>query len=140
MYLALSEICWQKNCLCYQAQRKADALKLSLDAMAEKVKAQTIPNKDVQKEIADMTEVRSSVNSWTFCLRLPITDTSKFTPYTVCIQSLGTAVISQWRKDEMRESLKGLKKIMDDLDRASKADVQKRVRGCDRICHLESAK
>jgi len=28
----------------------------------------------------------------------------------------------------MRDSLKGLKKIMDDLDRASKADVQKRVR------------
>ena len=27
----------------------------------------------------------------------------------------------------MREGLKGLKKIMDDLDRASKADVQKRV-------------
>jgi len=37
-------------------------------------------------------------------------------------------VISQWQKDEMRDSLKGLKKIMDDLDRASKADVQKRVR------------
>ncbi|KAI2653520.1 Alanine--tRNA ligase, cytoplasmic [Labeo rohita] len=80
-----------------KAQRKADALKLELDAMAEKVKAQTNPNKDIQKEIADMTE------------------------------SLGTAVISQWRKDEMRDSLKGLKKIMDDLDRASKADVQKRV-------------
>uniref|UniRef100_A0A8C0YJ62 Alanine--tRNA ligase n=1 Tax=Cyprinus carpio carpio TaxID=630221 RepID=A0A8C0YJ62_CYPCA len=80
-----------------KAQRKADALKLELDAMAEKVKAQTTPNKDIQKEIADMTE------------------------------SLGTAVISQWRKDEMRDSLKGLKKIMDDLDRASKADVQKRV-------------
>lgn len=49
---------------------------------------------------------------------------------SVCIyiQALGTAVISQWRKDEMRDSLKGLKKIMDDLDRASKADVQKRVR------------
>uniref|UniRef100_A0A673NDE9 Alanine--tRNA ligase n=1 Tax=Sinocyclocheilus rhinocerous TaxID=307959 RepID=A0A673NDE9_9TELE len=80
-----------------KAQRKADALKLELDAMAEKVKAQTTPNKDIQKEIADMTE------------------------------SLGTAVISQWRKDEMRDFLKGLKKIMDDLDRASKADVQKRV-------------
>lgn len=37
-------------------------------------------------------------------------------------------MISQWQKDEMRDSLKGLKKIMDDLDRASKADVQKRVR------------
>lgn len=43
-------------------------------------------------------------------------------------QTLGTAVISQWQKDEMRETLKGLKKIMDDLDRSSKADVQKRVR------------
>lgn len=38
------------------------------------------------------------------------------------------AVISQWQKDKMREALKGLKKTMDDLDRASKADVQKRVR------------
>ncbi len=28
--------------------------------MAEKVKAQTTPNKDVQKEIADMTEVSST--------------------------------------------------------------------------------
>lgn len=37
-------------------------------------------------------------------------------------------MISQWQKDEMRETLKGLKKIMDDLDRSSKADVQKRVR------------
>ncbi|KAJ3596783.1 hypothetical protein NHX12_003184 [Muraenolepis orangiensis] len=41
--------------------------------------------------------------------------------------SLGTAVTSQWQKDDMREALKGLKKTMDDLDRASKADVQKRV-------------
>lgn len=31
--------------------------------MAEKVKAQTAPNKDVQKEIADLTEVSDSVNS-----------------------------------------------------------------------------
>ncbi|KAI4880840.1 hypothetical protein NFI96_010999, partial [Prochilodus magdalenae] len=80
-----------------KAQRKADALRQALSAMGEKVKAQTTPNKDIQKEIADLTE------------------------------TLGTAVISQWQKDEMRESLKGLKKIMDDLDRASKADVQKRV-------------
>uniref|UniRef100_A0A6Q2XKS2 Alanine--tRNA ligase n=1 Tax=Esox lucius TaxID=8010 RepID=A0A6Q2XKS2_ESOLU len=80
-----------------KAQRKADALRQSLSALGEKVKAQTAPNKDVQKEIADMTE------------------------------SLGMAVISQWQKDEMREALKGLKKTMDDLDRASKADVQKRV-------------
>lgn len=43
------------------------------------------------------------------------------------LQSIGTAVISQWQKDEMRETLKGLKKIMDDLDRSYKADIQKRV-------------
>ncbi|KAL4613682.1 alanine-tRNA ligase, cytoplasmic-like [Arapaima gigas] len=80
-----------------KAQRKADTLGQTLSAMGEKVAAQTAPNKDLQKEIADLTE------------------------------TLGTAVISQWQKDEMREALKGLKKTMDDLDRASKADVQKRV-------------
>lgn len=42
-------------------------------------------------------------------------------------QALATAVVPQWQKDEFRENLKSLKKIMDDLDRASKADVQKRV-------------
>ncbi|XP_036202093.1 alanine--tRNA ligase, cytoplasmic isoform X2 [Myotis myotis] len=42
-------------------------------------------------------------------------------------KALATAVIPQWQKDEFRETLKSLKKIMDDLDRASKADVQKRV-------------
>eukprot|EP00064_Thunnus_orientalis_P001797 superscaffoldBa00000123_g1800 len=42
-------------------------------------------------------------------------------------KSIGTAVISQWQKDEMRETLKGLKKTMDDLDRNYKADIQKRV-------------
>lgn len=36
-------------------------------------------------------------------------------------------MISQWQKDEMRESLKGMKKVMDDLDRAHKAEIQKRV-------------
>ncbi|KAM9807651.1 alanine--tRNA ligase, cytoplasmic [Neosynchiropus ocellatus] len=80
-----------------KAQRKADALQHSLAALGEKVKQQTAPNKDMQKEIADMAE------------------------------ALGTAVISQWRKDEMREGLKGLKKTMDDLDRSYKADIQKRV-------------
>lgn len=45
----------------------------------------------------------------------------------VPLQSVGTAVISQWRKDEMREAVKGLKKVMDDLDRSYKADIQKRV-------------
>lgn len=80
-----------------KAQRKADSLRQALNALSGKVKSQTAPNKDVQKDIADMTE------------------------------SLGMAVISQWQKDEMRDALKGLKKTMDDLDRASKADVQKRV-------------
>ena len=43
-------------------------------------------------------------------------------------QTLATAIIPQWQKDEFREALKALKKIMDDLDRAYKADIQKRVR------------
>lgn len=47
--------------------------------------------------------------------------------YLSSVQSIGTAVISQWQKDEMRETLKGLKKTMDDLDRNYKADIQKRV-------------
>ncbi|XP_055011196.1 alanine--tRNA ligase, cytoplasmic isoform X2 [Boleophthalmus pectinirostris] len=80
-----------------KAQRKADALHQALAALGKTVKQQSSPNKDIQKEIADMTE------------------------------SIGTAVISQWQKDEMRETLKGLKKIMDDLDRNYKADIQKRV-------------
>uniref|UniRef100_A0A8C7APE7 alanine--tRNA ligase n=1 Tax=Neovison vison TaxID=452646 RepID=A0A8C7APE7_NEOVI len=80
-----------------QALRKAESLKNSLSVMEAKVKAQTAPNKDVQREIADLGE------------------------------ALATAVIPQWQKDEFRENLKSLKKIMDDLDRASKADVQKRV-------------
>lgn len=80
-----------------KAQRKADSLHQSLSALGDKVKQQKAPNKDMQKEIADMTE------------------------------SIGTAVISQWQKDEMRETLKGLKKIMDDLDRSYKADIQNRV-------------
>uniref|UniRef100_A0A671VHR4 Alanine--tRNA ligase n=1 Tax=Sparus aurata TaxID=8175 RepID=A0A671VHR4_SPAAU len=80
-----------------KAQRKADSLHQSLSALGDKVKQQKAPNKDMQKEIADMTEVN------------------------------GTAVISQWQKDEMRETLKGLKKIMDDLDRSYKADIQNRV-------------
>lgn len=48
-------------------------------------------------------------------------------PVVFWFQALATAVIPQWQKDEFRENLKSLKKIMDDLDRASKADVQKRV-------------
>ncbi|KAI5762663.1 AARS1 [Gulo gulo luscus] len=80
-----------------KALRKAESFKNSLSVMEAKVKAQTAPNKDVQREIADLGE------------------------------ALATAVVPQWQKDEFRENLKSLKKIMDDLDRASKADVQKRV-------------
>ncbi|XP_038561656.1 alanine--tRNA ligase, cytoplasmic [Micropterus salmoides] len=80
-----------------KAQRKADSLHQSLTALGDKVKQQTAPNKEIQKEIGDMTEL------------------------------IGTAVISQWQKDEMRETLKSLKKTMDDLDRSYKADIQKRV-------------
>ncbi|KFP79842.1 Alanine--tRNA ligase, cytoplasmic [Acanthisitta chloris] len=80
-----------------KALRKVDSLRKLLSALEAKVKIQTAPNKDVQKEIADLGE------------------------------TLATAVIPQWQKDELREAVKALKKVMDDLDRASKADIQKRV-------------
>ncbi|XP_042293281.1 alanine--tRNA ligase, cytoplasmic [Sceloporus undulatus] len=80
-----------------KALRKVDSLKKLLADLEVKVKIQTAPNKDVQREIADLGE------------------------------TLATAVIPQWQKDELRESLKALKKIMDDLDRTYKADIQKRV-------------
>ncbi|XP_040216957.1 alanine--tRNA ligase, cytoplasmic-like [Rana temporaria] len=80
-----------------KAVRRLEVLKAALDQLEAKVKQQTSPNKDVQKEIADLSE------------------------------TLATAVISQWQKDELREHLKTLKKTMDDLDRAGKADIQKQV-------------
>ncbi|NWR67620.1 SYAC protein, partial [Bucorvus abyssinicus] len=80
-----------------KALRKVDSLRKLLTALEAKVKVQTAPNKDVQKEITDLSEM------------------------------LATAVIPQWQKDELREAVKALKKVMDDLDRASKADIQKRV-------------
>ncbi|KAF1537791.1 Alanine--tRNA ligase, cytoplasmic, partial [Eudyptes schlegeli] len=80
-----------------KALRKVDSLRKLLSALEAKVKVQTAPNKDVQKEITDLSEM------------------------------LATAVIPQWQKDELREAVKALKKVMDDLDRASKADIQKRV-------------
>ncbi|KFO93414.1 Alanine--tRNA ligase, cytoplasmic, partial [Buceros rhinoceros silvestris] len=79
-----------------KALRKVDSLGKLLTALEAKVKVQTAPNKDVQKEITDLSE------------------------------ALATAVIPQWQKDELREAVKALKKVMDDLDRASKADIQKR--------------
>uniref|UniRef100_A0A8D0GAI9 Alanine--tRNA ligase n=1 Tax=Sphenodon punctatus TaxID=8508 RepID=A0A8D0GAI9_SPHPU len=80
-----------------KALRKTESLKKLFSALDAKVKIQTTPNKEVQKEIADLGE------------------------------TLATAIIPQWQKDELREVLKALKKVMDNLDRASKADVQKRV-------------
>ncbi|XP_020668302.3 alanine--tRNA ligase, cytoplasmic isoform X2 [Pogona vitticeps] len=80
-----------------KALRKADIIQKLLTDLEAKVQIQTAPNKDVQREIADLGE------------------------------TLATAIIPQWQKDEFREALKALKKIMDDLDRAYKADIQKRV-------------
>lgn len=58
----------------------------------------------------------------------PATVTCPFNPPPLpVLQTLATAVIPQWQKDELREAVKALKKVMDDLDRASKADIQKRV-------------
>lgn len=88
------------------------------------MKQQTAPNKDIQKDIADMTEVNGIV----LCRRKePGTSRAVVPTCPSSLQLIGTAVISQWKKDEMRESLKGLKKTMDDLDRNYKADIQKRV-------------
>ncbi|XP_067905904.1 alanine--tRNA ligase, cytoplasmic [Heterodontus francisci] len=81
-----------------KALRKADTLRKSLVALELKVQVQTSPDKEIQKEIADLTEM------------------------------IGTAVIPQWQKDELRDKLKSLKKVMDDLDRASKGDLLKKVR------------
>uniref|UniRef100_UPI00358FAF3E alanine--tRNA ligase, cytoplasmic isoform X1 n=2 Tax=Myxine glutinosa TaxID=7769 RepID=UPI00358FAF3E len=80
-----------------KALRKAEALTRSIAELAERVKSQNAPNKEVQKEIAEQVEL------------------------------LGPAVIPQWRKDALREQLQRLKKSMDDLDRANKANLQKKV-------------
>ncbi|XP_038663045.1 alanine--tRNA ligase, cytoplasmic isoform X1 [Scyliorhinus canicula] len=81
-----------------KALRKAETLQKFLVALESKVQVQTSPSKEIQKEIADLTEMISA------------------------------AVIPQWQKDELRDKLKSLKKLMDDLDRASKADLLKKVR------------
>ncbi len=67
---------------------------------------------------------------WRFCGRKKIPGEQLCAVASTCLsslQSIGVAVISQWQKDEMRETLKGHKKIMDDLDRNYKASIQKRV-------------
>lgn len=45
----------------HQAQRKADNLHQSLSALGDKVHQQMAPNKDVQKEIADVMEVNEGL-------------------------------------------------------------------------------
>ena len=47
--------------------------------------------------------------------------------YIIVIQELSNAVISQWRKDEMRIKLKTLKKTVDDNDKANKAKLVEKV-------------
>ena len=44
-----------------------------------------------------------------------------------CPQELFAAAISQWRKDLMRSTLKGVKKAVDDSDRARKAAIVRKV-------------
>ena len=44
-----------------------------------------------------------------------------------CSQELFAAVISQWRKDHMRSTLKGVKKALDDSDKARKAGIVRKV-------------
>lgn len=45
---------------CLQAQRKADALLQALSSLGDQVKQQTAPNKDLQRDIADLNEVNLS--------------------------------------------------------------------------------
>lgn len=89
------------------------------------MKQQTAQNKDIQREIADMAEV--NILFWNKESPTPEQKCPLVSTGLSLLQSIGTAVISQWQKDEMRESLKGLKKIMDDMDRSYKAGIQKRV-------------
>lgn len=78
-----------------------------------------------------MTEVRTGSCCFFFlstnCGPASLVPPHRGTVSSLPPQSIGTAVICQWQKDEMREMLKGLKKVMDDLDRSYKADIQKRV-------------
>ena len=53
---------------------------------------------------------------------------------TVNIQELSTAVISQWRKEAMRSTLKTFKKTIIDADKATKAKLVQKV-SCVRAPH-----
>ena len=43
------------------------------------------------------------------------------------VQEVAQSVICYWRKDELRKELKGLKKKVDDMDKARKAAVLNEV-------------
>ena len=46
----------------------------------------------------------------------------------VCVQDLSNALISQWKKEAMRSSLKQLKKVVIDFDKTAKAKLVQLVR------------
>ena len=47
--------------------------------------------------------------------------------YHLILQDLNVALMQQWKKDELRKRLKGLKKVMDDMDKARKAAIVQSV-------------
>ena len=44
------------------------------------------------------------------------------------VQEVAQSIICYWKKDELRKELKGLKKKVDDMDKARKAAVMNEVR------------
>ena len=82
-----------------EAHARVEALRRSLSELAGRAEAaESLPDRrDARREIADMTE------------------------------ALAAASISRWAKDEMRDALKAQKKAVDDLERAGKERVRKRV-------------
>uniref|UniRef100_A0A667XY47 Alanine--tRNA ligase n=1 Tax=Myripristis murdjan TaxID=586833 RepID=A0A667XY47_9TELE len=83
-------------------------------AEAQKAKRKADALSQCLSELGDKVKAQKAPNK---DLQKEITD----------VNDVSQAMIAQWQKDEMRDTLKSLKKTMDDLDRACKADVQKRV-------------
>ena len=65
------------------------------------------------------------------CVYLHVCTLAHVYMFLICdddiLQELSNAVISQWRKDEMRTKLKTLKKTVDDNDKANKAKLVEKV-------------
>ena len=61
------------------------------------------------------------------CGCVHVCDHGMYNKYNNILQELSNAVISQWRKDEMRTKLKSLKKKVDDNDKANKAKLVEKV-------------